>query len=320
MTLGVKEKELERLKLANKTESAFIKQTDAKYGEAYNNIKKKVQNFYFKYAGDDGKIDPYEAMKLQRATKLEKEILSELVGLNNKNQLKSYLTDQYTKNYFYEGYILESEYQMKLGFQELNKNRIYQSILTPINNVAVDNVNQDTEIRFRRAITQTLASGSGVNKMAGELKKSLNIGFNNALRIARTSTTSIMGEAAFNAQARLDQKLGGLLEKEWIATLDKSTRDSHANLDGERVPIDKPFSNGLMFVGDPTGPPEEIINCRCTQGTAVKGYDSAGDFRRARGLDGENEVIPYKNYDDWKNNRVAAAPKPAPVPEPAKPK
>lgn len=306
--MGVREKELLRVDLTNKTEKVFTKAMDAKYGQAYSNVKKTVQEFYFKYAGDDGKINPYDAMKLNRATKLERQVLSEISGLNNKNQLKSYLTDQYTKNYFYEGFILESEYQTKLGFQELNKNKIYQSILTPINDRAVDNLNLDTEIRFKRAITSVLASGGGVNKMASELKKSLNIGYNNALRIARTSTTSIMGEAAFTAQSKLNSKLGGLLEKEWISALDDRTRESHASLDGERVPVDKPFSNGLMFVGDPSGPPEEIINCRCVQGTAVKGYDSAGEFRRARGVDGKNEVIPYKNYKDWEKERITKAP------------
>ena len=32
---------------------------------------------------------------------------------------------------------------------------------------------------------------------------------------------------------------------------------------GVTVPIDQPFPNGLMYPGDPSGSPGEIINCRC---------------------------------------------------------
>jgi uncharacterized protein with gpF-like domain len=52
--------------------------------------------------------------------------------------------------------------------------------------------------------------------------------------------------------------------KVWVATADDRTRESHAELDGEEVLVDEPFSNGLMCPADPTGEPEEVYNCRCT--------------------------------------------------------
>jgi len=58
-------------------------------------------------------------------------------------------------------------------------------------------------------------------------------------------------------------KQGGLTTKIWVAVLDGATRDSHAAVDGEERPIDRPFSNGLMFPGDPRGDAGEVINCRC---------------------------------------------------------
>ena len=48
----------------------------------------------------------------------------------------------------------------------------------------------------------------------------------------------------------------------WDATLDGNTRESHAMVDGELRELDKPFLNGLMFTGDPSGG-AEVINCRC---------------------------------------------------------
>jgi hypothetical protein len=45
--------------------------------------------------------------------------------------------------------------------------------------------------------------------------------------------------------------------------MDGNTRDIHAMVDGDEVPFDRPFSNGLMFPGDPSGSAENVINCRC---------------------------------------------------------
>lgn len=65
-------------------------------------------------------------------------------------------------------------------------------------------------------------------------------------------------------------KQAGLETKIWVSVIDPFTRGAditdeadHISLDGEEVPVDMPFSNGLMFPGDPKGGPAETINCRC---------------------------------------------------------
>jgi HK97 family phage portal protein len=59
-------------------------------------------------------------------------------------------------------------------------------------------------------------------------------------------------------------KQAGVDIKIWVAVMDDATRDSHAEADGEEVPMNMPFSNGLMFPHDPRGDAEETINCRCS--------------------------------------------------------
>jgi hypothetical protein len=59
------------------------------------------------------------------------------------------------------------------------------------------------------------------------------------------------------------QEKGCDVLKQWDATLDGNTRESHSQVDGEIRELDKPFSNGLMFPGDPSGEAAEVINCRC---------------------------------------------------------
>ena len=52
----------------------------------------------------------------------------------------------------------------------------------------------------------------------------------------------------------------------WVAVLDDHTRDAHAEADGQEVEEGQPFvvdGEELESPGDPSGSPENIINCRC---------------------------------------------------------
>lgn len=91
-----------------------------------------------------------------------------------------------------------------------------------------------------------------------------------ALTIARTEAIAAYNGgkmASFRAYAN---SAGGNWEKLWLATDDHRTRFTHTGEGGgdlQRVPLDEPFIIGgaqLMFPGDPSGPPGEIINCRCS--------------------------------------------------------
>jgi SPP1 gp7 family putative phage head morphogenesis protein len=92
-----------------------------------------------------------------------------------------------------------------------------------------------------------------------------------AIRSARTIVTGTENKGRQDSYARAEAD-GIILERTWLATNDSRTRHSHAVLDGETKPIDTPFSNGLMYPGDPDGEPSEVYNCRCTLIAKVKGF------------------------------------------------
>lgn len=52
------------------------------------------------------------------------------------------------------------------------------------------------------------------------------------------------------------------LKKTWVVTSGRP-RDTHGAMDGETVPIDQAFSNGMMYPGE-GGDPKEVANCACT--------------------------------------------------------
>jgi len=109
-----------------------------------------------------------------------------------------------------------------------------------------------------------------------------------ARRIARTETT-----AAFNAGAESAYVEVGLTAKIWVATPDDATRDTHLDAHGQCVGVGERFSVGsslMMFPGDPSGPAEEVINCRCTTVAAM----SCDELARISGpanrvIDGERD-------------------------------
>lgn len=84
--------------------------------------------------------------------------------------------------------------------------------------------------------------------------------------VARTEAMSALheGQREMYEQAIRDGYVtGDEIEREWSASGDNRVRESHQEIDGETVAWDQAYSNGLMFPGDPRGPAEEVINCRC---------------------------------------------------------
>lgn len=90
---------------------------------------------------------------------------------------------------------------------------------------------------------------------------------NRAVVIARTEAIGALNAGrveAFRVVAEDDPELN--LEMMWLATEDSRTRPTHREAEGQRVPVGTPFNVGgfdLRFPGDPSGPPQEVIQCRC---------------------------------------------------------
>lgn len=80
-----------------------------------------------------------------------------------------------------------------------------------------------------------------------------------ALATATTLVTTFSGFATTEAASQISP---GAATKTWLV-LSGNPRSSHAGMDGETVPIDDLFSNGMNWPGDPAGGPDEVANCMC---------------------------------------------------------
>lgn len=78
-----------------------------------------------------------------------------------------------------------------------------------------------------------------------------------------TAGQAIMTTAAGFAAVEAAKQVGGPVAfKTWDVT-SSNPRASHIHMNGETVGIDKKFSNGMDWPGDPTGGAANVANCRC---------------------------------------------------------
>jgi hypothetical protein len=118
-------------------------------------------------------------------------------------------------------------------------------------------------------VSRGIASGMTFKQIAQQLSTKMTGQYKNpggslyyATRIARTEGHRIQCQAGMDACYKAKEK-GADVVKQWDATLDGKTRNSHVDVDGQIRELDEKFSNGLMFPGDPSGEAAEVCNCRC---------------------------------------------------------
>lgn len=88
-----------------------------------------------------------------------------------------------------------------------------------------------------------------------------------ARTIAVTETTRAYGYGTVAAGVEMSRTTGRALRKQWIAHHDDRTRIGHYDADGQRVAVTNPFyvaGEPLLYPGDPSGAPENVISCRCS--------------------------------------------------------
>jgi HK97 family phage portal protein len=114
-----------------------------------------------------------------------------------------------------------------------------------------------------RVLLQGVANGETVEELAARVRATFtDLSSWRATMIARTETVG-----GFNHASMLTAQQSNVVKRRvWEATGDKRTRESHMAISGETVEGFKtPYSNGCRFPGDPMGPADETILCRCVE-------------------------------------------------------
>lgn len=126
-------------------------------------------------------------------------------------------------------------------------------------------VGEDTWVRTRASLLEGFQAGEGIDPLRRRVQEAAGLSRATAEAVARTEVIS-----AANAGSMTRVRLMGADAppyKQWLATMDRRTRPTHAAADDQVVPRDDPFEVGIARLdvpGDPAGPADEIVNCRCT--------------------------------------------------------
>ena len=134
-------------------------------------------------------------------------------------------------------------------------------------------VPDETYALIVREIERGIADGESVPDMTARVQAVLTATGtpywkNRAVTVARTEALAAVNAAVYAGAIRDAEARGDPAPfKVWLATEDTRTRPTHTKADGQRTLLTSPFVVGgaqLKFPGDPRGPAQEVIMCRCS--------------------------------------------------------
>ena len=222
------------------------------------------------------------------------------------SSINGYLPEAYALGHNYGTFQVERGSCINTSYSLYNREAVERLIkneprLLPVTKWEVD---APKDLRWNhqhitQQITQGILQGESLPQVAKRLDRVVGMDGRAAMRNARTALTGAQNAGRIDAYRRAND-LGIQTEKEWLATMDNVTRDSHIDMDGEHVGIDDVFSNGLRYPGDESGDPAEVYNCRCTLIPRVVGTDyGESDLDRWRDPD-----LGDMTYDEWKKTHA----------------
>jgi SPP1 gp7 family putative phage head morphogenesis protein len=259
--LNKREKEAQQVFLDN--EKAVLKKLEKNYKDALSEINSKIELLMSRQDADMQHV--IYQVEYQKALKKQVEAILETLHSNEFETVSEYLTKSYEDGFITTMYNLQGQ-GIPLVFpidQEQVVNAIqHETKLSESLYAKLGLDTKDLSKKIAGEISRGLSGGQMYSEIARNIAGWAMIPKNNAMRIARTEAHRIQTKASMNACNKAKSK-GADVVKQWDASLDKRTRDSHAQVDGEIRELDEPFSNGLMYPGDPSGSAAEVVNCRC---------------------------------------------------------
>lgn len=297
-----KEYEQASKEMADKTTAYFnrFKAKDEEKREQYENgqISKKEYTEWRQRQMATGKR--YIAMRDTLAKDLTK---TDKIAMKYVNQA---LPDVYALNMNYGTYQIEKDSKINTSFTLYNHAAVERLIkdnpqLLPSPKVDIPKDLRWNQQHIQSAITQGILQGKSIPDIAKNLQRVTGMDENAAIRNARTAMTGAQNAGRLDSMKRAAARGIGV-KKGWLATLDHVTRDSHVDLDGEVVELDKMFSNGLMYPGDASGRPEEVYNCRCRLTHEYDKYKTDWSNPANR----NTEKLGNMSYQEWKNKHKQA--------------
>jgi SPP1 gp7 family putative phage head morphogenesis protein len=304
-------------------EKGVIKDLDKTYSKALGDINDKIKNLTFtigelqqEYDWMDD-TDPKKAqVKSMIQSKIyqkqyQEQLRSQVDGILNQMQISQfvsvsdYLDTCYTDGFI--GTIFDAQGQGVPILAPINQESMVRAVQleSKISKGLYTKLGEDVALlkkKITAEVSRGISTGMTFKQVATNIKNQSRVGYNKAIRIARTEGHRVQTTATMDAMEAAKEKGADVL-KQWDSTLDGKTRESHQAVDGEIRELDKPFSNGLMYPGDPSGGASEVVNCRCAllQRARWALEDEDEGFTKFNGFTDQLETFDSpKDYGEFK--------------------
>ena len=308
------------------SEEAAIKELEKQYAAALKDISEKVKGFQAdidlldQALSQDGLDETTRALlQSQKRSKIyqqnyQKALQGQVSGILDKMHGDNYATiDKYLNGCYETGYIGTMYDIAGQGVPlvvPIDQAAAVKAVLTDskVSNGLYAALGVDVA-KLKKSITQEISRGIAYSLSYSDIARNINgvsgAPLSRAKTIARTEGHRIQQTSSRDAQYAAKKKGADVL-KQWDATLDGRTRDSHARVDGEIKELDEKFSNGLMFPGDPSGRAAEVVNCRCTSNPRARWGLDEDELNTLKERAEYFKLDKTQNFEDFKNKYLKA--------------
>lgn len=316
--MNKKQKEVELAKL--KDEERELKRLKVIYNKAANDISEKL-------VLSNGKINlllaHFDELDDVQKSILQSQIYQRNFQLSLKKQIDGFMKDLESKQYdSIDSYLKECYETGFVGtmydlhgqgiplIMPIDQKKVAAAIkLDPkISKNLYTKLGEDVAFlkkRIANNISRGIATASEYKVIARNIAADSNVGFNRAMRIARTEGHGVQVQAAVDVQHEAKAK-GADIVKQWDAALDGRTRDSHRQVDGEIRELDEKFSNNMMYPSDPAGGAAEVVNCRCALLQRAKWALDEDELETLKERAKYYKLDKTENFQDFKKKYLKA--------------
>jgi SPP1 gp7 family putative phage head morphogenesis protein len=266
--LNKQEKEVLQKQL--KREKAVLHRLQVLYNETLKEINIRIKLLQ----ADELTKSRIYRIQYQKALKAQIEAILNKLQADEYSTIQQYLSDSYVSGYVgamydmaWQGIPLILPIDQKAAVKAvLTDSKINKDLYTALG-VDVGKLKESISAE----ITRGIAGGMSYSEIARNIRFTTGAPISRVNTIVRTEAHRIQQAAADDARQQAKKK-GASIVKQWDATLDSRTRDSHRRLDGQIREVDEYFEVGgkkAMYPGI-FGDPAEDCNCRCVATTRAR--------------------------------------------------
>lgn len=284
-------------------------------------MEKKMRNFYQKKLREINKeikvyVDQYQEMSdaqryaLSRKKDIARKIDGILKDLQGETQetIYDHVKESAVEGFLHTMFDIEKQARVNLDFNMINEKYIENLVTKPTKGKTFSQRLYNNRRKLGQTVKQELIDGAihgrGYKVIARNIAEQTEANYKQSLGIARTEGGRVQSETTQLAYEEAEE-LGVVMQKQWASSLDDTTREEHADLDGQTVGIDEDFEIDGWSAPAPRmfGDAYMDINCRCTTITVVNGISPK--LRRENiKRDGKKQIINHTSYTEWKKDKI----------------